>query len=368
MKIKKKKTVARSEKVFIIEIDALANLHSHVREDQVLEALVRLVIQGGVDFVGPMPNLKDPLRNALLVMAYKRRIESLIPNGERLGILPIMQITEATTVSEIIEAVDAEIWDFKIYPRYRTTNSEYGVVRYHGVIGVIKEAAAIVFKRTGKRIRIHVHPEHPQKTFTNRDAEFAFIPIAYMFLEATEAILVWEHGTDSRCIPHWKKMAKTGRFYVTLTAHHLATNEDETFGDVRATCKPSIKTETDQINLVDLVFEGHYWVIAAADDAPHDKHAKHKEEGRCDCGAYTAPFLALLYAHVLDRLLKTAKGRKIFINFTSRNARKLYGLPRASRTLKLVRKKFRIPLAYKAGQWTVMSFWANQELEYSFAE
>ncbi len=351
-----------------IEIDALANLHSHLREDPVFKELVELVIRGGVDFVGPMPNPKIPLTTPGLTLDYKLLGESYVPAGKQLRFLPIMQITEATTALEIENAVEVDIWDFKIYPRYRTTNSEHGVVQYWRVIAVIKEAAKRIFDRTGKRIRIHVHPEHPSMVFINREAELMFLPIVYMFLEETEAIIIWEHGTDARCIPHWKKFAETGRFYVTLTAHHLATNEDLAYGDVRATCKPSIKTEPDRISLVDLVCEGHSWVIAAADDAPHDKKAKHKDEGRCDCGAYTAPFLALMYAHALDRLLKAPEGREIFINFTSRNARKLYGLPEASYKIRLVRKKFRIPYEYKVGPWTVMPFWANQELEWSFAE
>ncbi len=200
--------------------------------------------------------------------------------------------------------------------------------------------------------------------FANRDAEFTFLPIVQMFMEESDAIIVWEHGTDARCIPHWKKWAKTGRFFVTLTAHHLATNEDETFGDVSATCKPPVRTEADRQALIQLVSEDHSWVMAGLDDAFHDKLKKHVDSGRCACGAYTSPFGLALYAHALEHLLVDKNGIKIFINFTSRNARKLHNLAPSSLRVSLQEKEFKIPLTYPVAEHNAMPFWAGREIKF----
>ena len=214
-------------------------------------------------------------------------------------------------------------------------------------------------------MRCHFHPEHPWKIFNNRDAEFAFLPIIDMFLNETGATIIWEHGTDARCVPFWEEMSKSGRFFVTLTAHHLVANEDNEFGDVRSVCKPSIKTKEDQIGLVDLVKKNYEWVMAGADDAPHDKNAKHPETGCCACGAYTAPFLLQLYAHALSSLLINFEGKNIFSKFICENGRNLYGFNKSSHNITITDNPFKIPLSYQAGSWTVEPFWAGRTIGWS---
>ena len=205
--------------------------------------------------------------------------------------------------------------------------------------------------------------------FSNRDAEFAFLALGRMFLEETNAAIIWEHGTDARCIPHWKDFAKSRRFFLTLTAHHLATNEDLTFGDVRSTCKPPIKTEADRVGLIDLVSEDHSWVMAGSDSAFHPLEKKQVETGCCACGAFTAPFLLPLYAHALEGLLLSGKART-FVNFTSRNARTLHGLLEAdpARPVTLVQEEWKIPTSYWVWNQQATPFWAGQKLGWKIAD
>ena len=134
-------------------------------------------------------------------------------------------------------------------------------------------------------MRFHFHPEHPDLMVGNRDAEYLFLPIIDMVLNETEATVIWEHGTDARCIPFWEEWATSGRFFVTLTAHHLLSNEDAAFGDVRQVCKPPIKTEIDRRSLVELIGKNYSWVMAGPDDAPHDIGKKYPRTTACACGA-----------------------------------------------------------------------------------
>ena len=342
---------------FSVVVEALANVHTHLREGDVVEPLVQKAVEGGADVLGAMPNTSQGLLNAKEVLEYNARAQSFVPHSRKVKFLPILMVNEATSCNIVSECVDNGIFDCKFYPLDRTTKSHNGVRHYGRLLSIAKHCGRVGMK-------CHFHPEHPSMDFDNRDAEFAFLPIADMFLNETQAMVIWEHGTDGRCIPHWQAMAKSGRFYVTLTAHHLATSEDESFGDVRAVCKPPIKTRMDQKALIRLVEENYEWVMAGPDDAPHDTKAKHVPKGRCACGAYTAPFLMALYAHALDRLLATSAGVETFVNFTSKNARKLHNLPDASRLVTLAAKPWLIPLSYQIGSWTVEPFWAGQQINW----
>jgi len=317
-----------------------------------------------------MPNTRRGLKTSLQTIDYTRNAEGKVRKDQKMTFIPIGLVNEDTTLEMMISFMTRGIIDFKIYPRYRTTQSDNGVVNYGRVITIIREASAWALEHMGERIRVHLHPEHPSKKFSEREGEYGFLAIGYLFLQETEAIIIWEHGTDRRCIPHWKQFALDyhGRFYLTLTAHHLATHADEVYGDVRAVCKPSFKDEADMESLIDLVVADYYWVMLGSDSAPHDIHKKHVHHGLSACGDFTAPFLIRLLAHALDRLLKTVRGIEIFINFTSRNARKLYFLTEKPQTIELVRQESYIPASYKVGSWTVEPFWATRKLLWSRAQ
>jgi len=343
----------------IIEVEALADMHTHLREGEVTAPLIANAIAGGADVLGIMPNTAEGLKTAAEVDSYIRRARGISPPDHQMTFIPFVMITELTTERDIYECVEKGIVDGKVYPYMRTTKSTHGVGRYGGILQIVKWCGKAGMK-------VHFHPEHPSLLFNNRDAEFAFLPIVEIFLEETEAIIIWEHGTDARCIPHWEgNAAQSGRLFVTLTAHHLATNEDRAFGDVRSVCKPPIKTEVDRQGLVDLVAKDYKWVMAGGDSAFHDTSAKHVEQGCCACGAYTAPFLLQLYAHALDEMLmRKENGVRTFKNFISRNARSLHHLPESSRVIKLSREQWKIPLSYPMGQQTATPFWAGQFLNW----
>lgn len=343
-------------------VDAICNLHWHGRElAETTKDLIELAYRGGVDYLGPMPNTKKPLLTAQSVIEYLEGAKRLVQPRRVIGFLPIVMLTEHTPREELVVCVQAGIKDGKIYPYLRTTKSEHGIQQWGKMIQVVRWCEEL-------GIKVHVHFEHPDPVYIDREAEYMCLPICQIFLETTTAVIIWEHGSDGRCIPMWKKFAKTGRFFLTLTAHHLAWNEDEVNGDVRRRCKPYIRPEPDRNALVHLVYENHRWVMLGADDAAHPMDAKHVHEGKCACGDFTSPFLHLLCAHALDRLLQTKKGVATYNNFVSRNARKLHKLPPASRKILLVRKPYQIQPSYKVGSWTVESAGAGEALMWSFVE
>jgi len=349
----------------------IADIHVHLRQilAQLLgkkfgmvipqPKLVEYSVAGGAYILGPMLNTAPALTKPEDVLRYHEHIEH--PGIE--GTVRIATLTPETTADDIRELVAQRILDGKWYPKYRTTNSEapHGIERYSPLLSVAKVAAELGF-------RFHFHPEVPSQAFGNRDAEWHFLSIARMFLE-TGVTVVWEHGTDGRCVPEWKQFAREfpGQFYLTLTAHHLATNEDESFGDVRMICKPPIKTEADRLALVALVKEDHPWVMAGSDSAPHPKSAKHTDTGGCACGDFTAPFLYGLYAHALTDLLEGSKEEVgTFVNFTSGNAKRLYGLPEPKWLVEVFKEPFQIPLFYAGETEPIMPALAGKTIDWSW--
>ncbi|MDA8611393.1 hypothetical protein N9L18_00830 [Candidatus Pacebacteria bacterium] len=337
----------------------MCNPHSHLREGDVVGPAIEHLWNGGVETILPMPNTQDGLTTAEHVLEYVEHAKTSMPDGVNMQFIPCVMITESTTPEMVNECISHGIKDAKVYPLNRTTKSHNGVRDYFKLLSIIQHCGEV-------GMRVHFHPEHPWMAFNNREAEHAFLPIIEMFVRSSDTQIIWEHGTDARCIPFWKELAKTNRFYVTLTAHHLATDEDKTFGDVRATCKPSIKRPQDMQGLVDLVREDHSWVMAGADDAPHDKSAKHTDNGPCACGAYTAPFLLPLYAHALDDMIISDCNKDGFQRFVDTNARDLYGLQLSSSDVELERNEMNIHNVYTVGHWSVMPFWANQVIKWSF--
>ena len=339
---------------YSMTVRALCNVHCHLREGKdLMRDLIALAVKGGADVLAPMPNTKDGLTTAAMVLKYCDIAKECV-QPEEVTFLPIMMINEYTSSEDIKRCFHGGIDDCKVYPLNRTTKSHNGVRHYSRLIKIIRECGEL-------GIKCHFHPEHPWNLFSNRDAEFVFLSTIDMFMNETNATIIWEHGTDARCIPYWKEMAQSKRFFVTITAHHLVADEDGEFGDVRSVCKPPIKTYRDRYELVRFVKENHSWVMAGPDDAPHDRATKHPETGCCSCGAYTAPFLLQLYAHALN----PANDNLAFENFVSRNARDLHGLPPSTRKITLVKKPFQIPLSYQVGPWTVEPFWAGKTIDWS---
>jgi dihydroorotase len=335
------------------------NPHTHLREEpDVMRDLIRASLEGGIDTLGPMPNTKAGLMTAKQVTDYITLARSLVPSDEIMNFIPIGMVNEQTTKLDIEGFLDAGIRNVKVYPLGRTTNSHYGVRDYSKLLPIVKYGG-------DKGMVFHFHPEHPWMSIENRDAEYLFLSILDMYMRETNAIIVSEHGTDTRCIPMWKEWGKTGRFYLTLTAHHPATNESKSFGVVQSVCKPPIKTELDRLNLLTLIKENHTWVMLGADNAFHPKEAKHRHDGEpCACGADTTHFILQLCAHVLDDLLQTPEGIKTFVNFTSGNAQRFHDLPDSSGTVTLVREPFQIPLEYPIGSYIAEPFWLGKTLNW----
>lgn len=185
-----------------VMVEPLVSTHSHLREMPMFRPLIKLLVAGGVDTILPMPNTDEGLTTVDQVIGYRdRAVLDTQDLGCPVSFIPTIMVTENTTSLMIQLCRGAGIWDAKVYPRDRTTKSHNGVRHYQKLLPVLKEAG-----RQG--MRVHFHPEHPDLMIGNRDAEYLFLPIADMVLNETDAVVIWEHGTDARCIPFWEEWAR----------------------------------------------------------------------------------------------------------------------------------------------------------------
>jgi dihydroorotase len=346
-----------------ITVPAMFDPHFHLREgDGVMRDLLRLAYLAGVSTVGTMPNVGKGLLTAESVVNYRQKARASVNNHEVSVpcvdiFMPIGAINEDTTLDELELMYDAGIRSVKVYPLGRTTNSDFGVRDYFKLLPLVTRCGEL-------GITVHFHPENPNMLFEDRDAEFQFISFVDQFIRLTKAKIVWEHGTDARCIPYWKEWSKTGRFFVTFTPHHLLTNESDSRGDVRAEVKPRIKTCRDQNDLVKLVLEDHDWVMAGSDSAWHPCDAKHTDEGQCACGAFHGRHTLALYAHaLLDRFIYESM-EDSFDCFIFHNAKELHGLDIERVEITLVREETKIEKEVLVDGNPSMLFWAGKTINW----
>ena len=100
--------------------------HVHLRDGEVLpHVLAHTVAQFARAVV--MPNLKPPVTNTALALAYRQRILQALPAGAVFEPLMTLYLTDNTPAIEIEQAHAAGVVAVKLYPAGATTNSDSGV-------------------------------------------------------------------------------------------------------------------------------------------------------------------------------------------------------------------------------------------------
>ena len=113
------------------EVDALCNVHCHLREGQdITRDLIYLAMQGGADLLAPMPNTKDGLTTAKGVIVYHNELEVSVRRHAAVTFMPIVMVNELTDFDTLKNCVENGIKSCKVYPLNRTTKSHNGVRNY----------------------------------------------------------------------------------------------------------------------------------------------------------------------------------------------------------------------------------------------
>ena len=308
-------------------LESPLDMHLHLREGDLLNLVAPLSARS---FAGAviMPNLVPPVDNATRLEAYRAAIAAAI--GETVFDPYMTLFFRAYTAAEL-EAVQARIIGIKLYPAGVTTNSEAGV-------RAMQEAEPTLAVMQELDIPLLVHGES-MGFVMDREAEF--IPV-YEHLARTfpRLRIVMEHITTRQAVAFLDRYAN---IFATVTLHHLILTLDDVAGGLLAPhlfCKPIAKRPEDRDALLGAALSAHPKLMFGSDSAPHPQHDK--ECAGCAAGVFTAPLALPMLVELFDRhgALENLQA------FVSGNARRIYRLTPAPKTVSFVKEATVVPSRY----------------------
>ena len=152
-----------------LELPASADFHVHLRDGNMMKAIVPTIRQGGVNLAYVMPNLVPPLTSGSAVLAYKQR---LLEQDPSIDYLMTLYLHESIS-PEVIKGAKAQgIVGVKSYPAGVTTNSDTGVISYESFYPVFA-----AMEQYGMVLNLHGEcPSDHSKDITILNAESSFLP------------------------------------------------------------------------------------------------------------------------------------------------------------------------------------------------
>lgn len=290
--------------------------HNHARTDAMLRAIVPYMSRWFGRVVW-MPNTLPPITTAYEARRYYDEIVAGAGPNANPEFRPIMtlKLTTAMTPVRVQEAFDEGFRLVKYYPEGVTTNSQDGI---HPDQLELAYPALEAMEKLG--MVLCIHGEHPDAEVLDR--EKAFVPILEGLARRFDELkMVFEHvssvdGVQAVC-------GLPDNVAATVTAHHLgSTLTDMLGGDLEPhmNCKPVIKNKLDRDVIQNVVFSGHPKFMLGSDSAGHPRGKK--EASCCAAGAFTAPILLPLLAHLFYE--NSALGN--LEAFTSLNGAQFHGM------------------------------------------
>ena len=312
--------------------------HLHVRDGDALATVVpHTAAQFGRAII--MPNLRPPVTTAAQALAYKARIQAVVPSGVAFEPLMTLYLTDNLPADEIRRAKDAGVVAAKLYPAGATTNSDAGVTDLRKTYATLE-----AMQKAGMLLLVHGEVTSPEIDLFDREAVFIDQQLIPLRRDFPELKIVFEHITTEEAAQYVQAADRfTG---ATITAHHLLYNRNAIFtGGIRPHyyCLPVLKREKHRLALVQAATGGNARFFLGTDSAPHPAHLKEHATGCAGC--YTAHAAMELYAEAFD----AAGAIGQLEAFASFNGADFYGLPRNTGTLTLTRQSWTPPESFAFG-------------------
>ncbi len=318
------------------------DLHLHVRQGQMMEAVVPYIRAGGVGRCVVMPNTTPPIATAADACRYQAELLAIAPD---VTFLMTLYLLPTLTPEGIREAAEQGVFGVKCYPRGVTTNSESGTEDFGAY-----DAVFATMESEGMALLIHGEvPSNAEQDICILNAEERFLPeLEKLHARFPKLRIVLEHVTTAAAVECVKGLGET--VAATVTAHHLDLVADDWAGRNHNFCKPVAKYPHDRDALRQVVSEGHPRFFMGSDSAPHPRSAK---EAACGCaGVYSTPLLMPYLADCFDRLGYLDR----LAAFTSTFGAAFYGLSPSESTVTLEKRDTVVPdsygdvVPYRAGQ------------------
>jgi dihydroorotase len=324
--------------------------HLHLRDGEALKAVLA---DSARQFARAMimPNLRPPVTNTALAVAYRQRILAALPSGLHFEPLMTLYLTDNTSAEEIRTAVaSGMVQGVKFYPAGATTNSDSGVTD----LAHCQQALAEM-EKLGLPLLVHAEVTDAQVDVFDRERVFIERHMVAIIKDYPALKVVFEHITTKDAADF--VLHTPSNVAATITAHHLLMNRNAMFvGGIQPHhyCLPILKREEHRQALLRVATSGNAKFFLGTDSAPHAKHTK---EAACGCaGMYTAHTAMELYAEAFDAVGALDK----LEGFASFYGADFYGLPRNTGRIQLHRQSWTVPASLPFADDSIVPLRAGQ--------
>lgn len=333
-------------------INSALDMHLHLRDEEMLKLVAPLTSK---TFTAAliMPNLVPPVTTKEALLGYKERINEICKKD---NFEPKMTLFFKNDYSyEFLKDIKDEIIALKLYPAGITTNSETGVSSMD-----VESLRPTLESMSKLNIPLCIHGE------TNgfvMDREKEFMPIYESIASSFPDLkIIMEHITTKDAV---ELLDKYENLYATVTLHHLLITLDDLAGGMlkpHLFCKPIAKRPEDRSALLKAALNAHPKLMFGSDSAPHPKHKK--ECCGCAAGVFTSPIALQVLTELFDKNNKLEN----LNSFVSLNAQRIYNFKPKEKAVKLVKKEFIVPDAYRYKEEIVVPMFAGESLSWSIEE
>ena len=324
--------------------------HLHLRDGEALKAVLA---DSARQFARAMimPNLRPPVTNTALAVAYRQRILAALPSGLHFEPLMTLYLTDNTSAAEIRAAVaSGMVHGVKFYPAGATTNSDSGVTD----LAHCQQALAEM-EKLGLPLLVHAEVTDAQVDVFDRERVFIERYMVAIIKDYPALKVVFEHITTKDAADF--VLHAPSNVAATITAHHLLMNRNAMFvGGIQPHhyCLPILKREEHRQALLRVATSGNAKFFLGTDSAPHAKHTK---EAACGCaGMYTAHTAMEFYAEAFDAVGALDK----LEGFASFYGADFYGLPRNTGRIQLHRQSWTVPASLPFADDSIVPLRAGQ--------
>lgn len=316
--------------------------HLHLRDGNRLKSLMSMPMHCRRAIV--MPNLKPPVTNTKMALAYRQRILDAHPNPSTFEPLMTMYLTDKTTPEDIkVAKASGRVVALKLYPAGATTNSDAGVTDLSKLDATFK-----AMMDEGLLLLIHGEVIDSDVDFFDREAVFIERKLKGLVKRFPKLKIVLEHITTKEAVEF--VMSASDNIAATITPQHLLYNRNAIFDKglkPHYYCLPILKAEEHRHALIKAIQSGSKKFFLGTDSAPHWDFKK--ESDCCAAGCFTQPIALSLYAEAFEK----AGVLHHLEAFASFNGPDFYNLPRNTGRIKLTKGEFKVPESFGFGDGKV---------------
>jgi dihydroorotase len=319
--------------------------HTHVRQGELIEPIVKSQIDMGCYAILAMPNTKPPVGKVHDAddgdMWSIEHYRDLIMNagGDQLSHLVTPLYLTKVTSAKMIEdgAKSGLLTNIKYYPPHGTTNADFGIP----MEGFLKSDLPKAMSDNGVILNIHgeehgLCAEHYFDRETNAEEIFYTERMSKLVETFPDLKIVCEHITTKVATDF--VLNTNDNVSATITPQHLL----YTVGDLilglkyHLFCLPVVKFDADRQALRDAVATPSQTKFFAGTDSA--AHTEKCTPCGCAAGCFTGGIAPQLYAQAFEEAgldLSRVDHEIMFKNFLCHNAPDFYGIERSAETFTL---------------------------------